>query len=125
MNPLTNGSSLAANISIVITSAIILVSFGFMAYAYHKQRIHLKTLIPFSLNFGLLVSLFLLSLTSANGIMTLTAVLLLPIVTLWGIVAAWKNHRWISVINILFELFLIYVLGMMALIIFVLATRMQ
>lgn len=125
MNPITNTSTLAANVSLVIAAAIILVSFGFMAYKHHKRELPLKTLLPFLLNFILFLNLLILSFVRTHTLITVLSVLLLPVTTLWGIIAAWKNHRWISVINIIFDLFLIYVITMLALIILVLATRFQ
>lgn len=125
MLPFTASSGLVANISLVITSAIILVSFGFMLYKHHKKNIPLKTLLPFLLNFGLFLNLFILSFIPTNDLITALSIMLLPFTTLWGIIVAWKKYRWVSVINILFELFLLYVIAMLALVILVLATRFQ
>lgn len=125
MNPLTNISNLAANASLLVASAIILGSFGFMAYKHHRREVPLKTLLPFLLTFILFLNLLILSFVRSNGLITALSVLLLPITTLWGIVAAWKGYRWVSVINILFELFLLYVITMMVLIILVLTSRFQ
>lgn len=105
----------------VATIIVVSASFGYMAHKHYKERESLSTVLPFFINFLLVVVLAGLALIPNRlGLVTVFGIILIPFITIWGIVSAWKNHTWVSYLHIPFALLLLYLTGSLVMTILIL-----
>lgn len=96
----------------VSTIIVVSASFGFMAHKHYQEKEPLGTILPFVINFLLIVVLSALALIPNRlGLLTVLGIMIIPFTTIWGIVSSWKHHRLVSLMHIPFALLLLYLTG--------------
>lgn len=80
--------------------AVILVSFGYVAYLFWKRRIPFPTALPFLLNLVFNFAFSPIQFGLRNNVLAAADILLVLGTLLWALGAIWPKARWVALANI-------------------------
>lgn len=80
--------------------AIILVSFGYVAYLFWKKRIPFPVFLPFVLNIVFNIAFSPIQFGLENNLLAAVDILLVLVTLIWAIASIWPRVRWVALVNI-------------------------
>lgn len=80
--------------------AVILVSFGYVAYLWWKRRIPFPVALPFLLNIVFNIAFSPIQFRLQNNLLAAVDILLVLATLVWAIVSIWPRVRWVALANI-------------------------
>ena len=80
--------------------AVILVSFGYVAYLFWKRRISLPVALPFLLNIIFNLAFTPIQFGLQNNLLAAIDILLVLGTLVWALVLIWPRVRWVVLVNI-------------------------
>lgn len=80
--------------------AIILVSFGYVAYCFWKKRIPFPVFLPFLLNIVFNIAFSPIQFGLQNNFLAAVDIILVLGTLIWALVSIWPRVRWVALVNI-------------------------
>ncbi len=80
--------------------AIILVSFGYVAYLFWKKRIPFPVFLPFALNIVFNLAFSPIQFGLENNLLAAVDIVLVLGMLVWAMVSIWPRVRWVALVNI-------------------------
>lgn len=80
--------------------AVILVSFGYVAYLWWKRRIAFPVALPFLLNIVFNLAFSPIQFGLQNNLLAAVDILLVLATLVWALVSIWPRVRWVALANI-------------------------
>ena len=80
--------------------AIILVSFGYVAYLFWKKRIPFLVFLPFAVNIVFNLAFSPIQFGLQNNLLAAVDIVLVLSTLVWAMVSIWPRVRWVALVNI-------------------------
>lgn len=80
--------------------AVIIVSFGYVAYLWWKRRISFPVALPFLLNSVFNLAFSPIQFGLQNNLLAAVDILLVLATLVWALVSIWPRVRWVALANI-------------------------
>lgn len=80
--------------------AIILVSFGYVAYLFWKKRIPFPVFLPFVLNIVFNIAFSPIQFGLENNLLAAVDIVLVLGTLVWALISIWPRVRWAALVNI-------------------------